>query len=272
MATVTDLLDASFLDHPFQNYTDTRLFYPGLAEQRRVLEQAVRFLEDRKDPAKNLGVIAGPNASGKSMLAMKLAELQFTYQPNAGHTYGLYLNTNNYTEPRHFLMAVLDLLDAPSHRSNSVRLEAICERLENSEDRLLIVFDGPPFDQEYLTFLLNWSAENYKKIQALIFLQDLYNTTANIGSLSAFLGLYLPFRSPSPVELSALLYWRMLLAGGQGTMPLDETRLLEIGQEAKGNLHTALELARRALDEVLETGRDAASLAALRQQIAGPGN
>lgn len=269
MLTASKLLDARFLEHPFQHYTDTRLFYPGLAEQRRVLEQALRFLEDRKDPGKSLGVIAGPSASGKSMLAMKLAGMDFYRDESGGRTYGLYLNTNNYTEPRHFLMALLELLGAPSHRSNTVRLEAICERLENSSDRLLIVLDGPPFDQEYLSFLLNWSAENFKKIQAIVFLQDINNTTANIGSLNSFLGLYLPFRSPSAVELSAMLYWRMLMGGGQTPLPLGESRLLEIGQEARGNLRHALDLAREALDSQVEANNAQASLEALRRQMPG---
>jgi hypothetical protein len=75
------------------------------------------------------------------------------------------------------------------------------------------VLDGPPVDQEYLTQLLEWSVENNKKIKTIIFLQDINNVTSNIGALSQFLGLYVPFRLPSQAELIELLKFRMLSAG-----------------------------------------------------------
>jgi hypothetical protein len=68
-------------------------------------------------------------------------------------------------------------------------------------------------DQEYLTQLLEWSVENNKKIKTIIFLQDINNVTSNIGLLSQFLGLYVPFRLPSQAVLIELLNYRMLSAG-----------------------------------------------------------
>lgn len=207
-----ELLQAGFFEHPFQRYGDTRYFYPGIKEQRKALNVANDFIYDNSDPSKNLGVFAGPSGGGKSMLAMKIAQTHYSV-PDVGQIFGMYMNTNTLTEPRHFLMALIETLSLPSSRSNANRLESIFERLQDSSDQLLIVLDGPPVDQEYLTELLEWSVENNKKIKTIIFLQDINNVTSNIGSLSQFLGLYVPFRQPTPAELAELLYYRMLSAG-----------------------------------------------------------
>jgi hypothetical protein len=212
MPESSDLLKTNFFEHPFQRYPDTRYFYPGVAEHRKVLTVAGDFVLENNDPSKSLGVFAGPSGGGKSMLAMKIAQTNYPL-PGNGHVYGLYMNTNTLTEPRHFLMALIETLSLPSSRSNANRLETIFERLEASEDQLLIVLDGPPVDQEYLTQLLEWSVENKKKIKTLIFLQNINNITSNIGSLSQFLGLYLPFRLPGTQEMNNLLYYRMFAAG-----------------------------------------------------------
>ena len=66
-----------------------------------------------------------------------------------------------------------------------------------------------------------------------------------------------------------MLYWRMLMSGGQTPLPLGEGRLLEIGQEARGNLRQALDLAREALDSQVEANNAQASLEALRRQMPG---
>jgi Cdc6-like AAA superfamily ATPase len=207
-----ELLQASFFEHPFLRYADTRYFYPGVKEQRKVLSVASDFIYDNSDPSKNLGVFAGPSGGGKSMLAMKIAQTHYSV-PNIGQIFGMYMNTNTLTEPRHFLMALIETLGLPSSRSNANRIESIFERLEEGNDQLLIVLDGPPVDQEYLTQLLEWSVENNKKIKTLIFLQDINNVTSNIGALSQFLGLYVPFRQPTHAELTELLYYRMFAAG-----------------------------------------------------------
>lgn len=212
MLDSSDLIKANFFEHPFQRYGDTRYFYPGVSEQRKVLDVASDFVFENNDPSKNLGVFAGPSGGGKSMLAMKIAQTQYQ-TPGNGHVYGLYMNTNTLTEPRHFLMNLIETLSLPSSRSNANRLETIFERLEETNDQLLIVLDGPPVDQEYLTQLLEWSKENKKKIKTLIFLQNINNVTSNIGNLSQFLGLYLPFRQPSTQEMVNLLYYRMFSAG-----------------------------------------------------------
>jgi len=207
-----ELLQANFFEHPFLRYADTRYFYPGVKEQRKVLSVANDFIYDNSDPSKNLGVFAGPSGGGKSMLAMKIAETRYA-SPNVGQIFGMYMNTNTLTEPRHFLMALIDTLSLPSSRSNANRIDSIFERLQEGNDQLLIVLDGPPVDQEYLTLLLEWSVENNKKIKTIIFLQDINNVTSNIGALSQFLGLYVPFRQPSQAEMSELLNYRMLSAG-----------------------------------------------------------
>ena len=206
------LLQAGFFEHPFQRYADTRYFYPGVSEQRKVLSVASDFIYDNSDPSKNLGVFAGPSGGGKSMLAMKIAQTHYT-SPDVGQIFGMYMNTNTLTEPRHFLMALVDTLTLPSSRSNANRIDSIFERLQEGNDQLLIVLDGPPVDQEYLTQLLEWSVENSKKIKTVVFLQDINNVTSNIGALSQFLGLYVPFRQPTQSELVNLLYYRMLSAG-----------------------------------------------------------
>lgn len=251
MITTTDLLDNQLLENPFQRYADTRFFYPNLTEQRKVLEVAYGFINDQKDPSKNLGVIAGSAGSGKSMLAQKLSQVIFE-TGEGGHTLGLYLNTNTITEPRHFLMAVIETLGLPSSRSNTDRVESIFARLEESDDRLLMVLDGPPVDQEYLTQLSEWSVEHNKKIKTLVFLQDINNTTANIGSLNQFLGLYVPFRSPTVTEIAALLYWRCLMAGqSEPFRLLPEKTFMEVAENARGSLSDSLRLAQEALEDQL---------------------
>jgi len=248
MISTSDLLDNQLLENPFQRYADTRFFYPNLSEQRKVLEVAYGFITDQKDPSKNLGVIAGSAGSGKSMLAQKLSQVNFD-TADGGHTLGLYLNTNTITEPRHFLMAVIETLGLPSSRSNTDRVESIFSRLEESPDRLLMVLDGPPVDQEYLTQLSEWSVEHNKKIKTLVFLQDINNTTANIGTLNQFLGLYVPFRSPSTTEIAALLYWRCLMAGhSEPFRLLSEKTFMEVADNAHGSLLEALRLAHEALE------------------------
>ncbi len=252
MITTPDLLQAGFLEHPFIHYQDTRFFDPNLNEQRKVFEVVHSFLCDQKDPYKNLGVVAGPVGSGKSMLAMKLAQTHFLLE-NRGTMFGLYLNTNTLTEPRHFLMAVIETLGIQSARSNANRIENIYERLEQSTDQLLLVLDGPPVDQEYLTQLLDWSVEHQKKIRTIIFLQDLNNTVSNIGSLSQFLGLYVPFRSPSIQEIASLLYARCRMAGlAEPLSVLPESKAIEIAENAHGSLTEALFLASDYLSTVLE--------------------
>ncbi len=259
MITPKQLIEAGLLENPFQRYPDTRFFYPNLSEQRKVMEVAYNFIADQKDPAKNLGVIAGSAGAGKSMLAMKLAQTSLpgiAADPNQvsahGHTLGLYLNTNTVTEPRHFLMAVLEALSVPASRSNANRLEGIFERLTESEDQLLIVHDGPPVEQEYLTQLLSWSVEHEKKIKTLIFLQDLNNTVSNIGSLASFLGLYVPFRVPTNEEVAACLYARMVFAGlREPEKLLSEAEAFEIAAQSRGNLNEALRLANERLEDLL---------------------
>lgn len=207
-----ELLQSGFFENPFLRYGDTRYFFPGIKEQRKVLSVASDFIYDNSDPSKNLGVFAGPSGGGKSMLAMKIAQTHYS-APDIGQIFGMYMNTNTLTEPRHFLMALIETLALPSSRSNANRLDSIFERLQDSSDQLLVVLDGPPVDQEYLTQLLEWSVENNKKIKTIIFLQDINNVTSNIGTLSQFLGLYVPFRQPTQAELAELLYYRMLSAG-----------------------------------------------------------
>ena len=223
-----ELLQNNFFEHPFLRYADTRYFYPGVKEQRKVLSVANDFIYDNSDPSKNLGVFAGPSGGGKSMLAMKIAQTHYS-APNIGQTFGMYMNTNTLTEPRHFLMALIETLSLPSSRSNANRIDSIFERLQDGTDQLLIVLDGPPVDQEYLTLLLEWSVENNKKIKTIIFLQDINNVTSNIGALSQFLGLYVPFRQPSQAELIDLLTYRMLSAGNldpQSVISEDDLREL----------------------------------------------
>jgi len=252
MISSMDLLSSGLLEHPFLYYPDTRFFYPQIAEQRRVLEVASSFIMDEKDPSKNLGVIAGTVGSGKSMLAMKLAATRFLAS-SRGSVLGLYMNTNTLTEPRHFLMAVIETLGLPSARSNANRIDSILDYLDEHDDELLLVLDGPPVDQEYLTQLLSWSVEHTKKIRTLIFLQDLNNTTSNIGSLNQFLGLYVPFRAPSLQEIASLLYGRMKMAGLLDPLTLlPETAALEIAEQARGSLTNALALSKTYLEEQIE--------------------
>lgn len=255
MITSSDLLQNQFLEHPFLRYGDTRFFYPNLAEQRKVLEVAHSFIADQKDPSKNLGVIAGPSGGGKSMLAMKLAQTMFSFSQR-GQISGLYMNTNTLTEPRHFLMAVIETLDLPSSRSNANRIDSIFDRLDKSDDQLLIVLDGPPVDQDYLNQMLTWSVEHNKKIKTIVFLQDINNTTSNIGSLNQFLGLYVPFRAPEVVETASLLYARMMSSGHPDPMKLIPTdTMLNLAEQARGSLSDALHLAAEHLEQLLEDQR-----------------
>jgi len=252
MVTSSDLLQAQFLEHPFMRYGDTRFFYPNLAEQRKVLEVAYGFISDQKDPSKNLGVIAGPSGGGKSMLAMKLAQTHFSLEQR-GQVSGLYINTNTLTEPRHFLMAVIETLDLPSSRSNANRIDSIFERLEASDDQLLIVLDGPPIDQDYLNQMLAWSVEHNKKIKTIIFLQDINNNTSNIGSLNQYLGLYVPFRAPEVAEVASLLYARMMSAGHPDPLKLiSQETMFSLAEQARGSLSEALRLGSELLDQLLE--------------------
>ena len=252
MITPNDLTQAHFLEHPFARYADTRFFYPNLTGQRQALEATHQFILNQKDPAKNLGVVSGGSGSGKSMLAMKLAETRFA-SDGRSNVFGLYMNTNTVTGPRHFLMAVIETLGLPSSRSNANRVESIFERLSATDDQLLLVLDGPPVDQEYLTQLLEWSVENQRKIKAVVFLQDLNNVTSNIGSLNRFLGQYLTFPAPSAPEIANLLFWRCLAAGHPAPFSLlPEEVFLEIAQEAHGSLSEALRLASSRLEADLE--------------------
>ncbi len=263
MVASSDLLQNQFLEHPFMRYGDTRFFYPNLAEQRKVLEVAYGFISDQKDPSKNLGVIAGPSGGGKSMLAMKLAQTHFSLDQR-GQVLGLYMNTNTLTEPRHFLMAVIETLDLPSSRSNANRIDSIFERLETSGDQLLIVLDGPPVDQDYLNQMLDWSVEHNKKIKTIIFLQDINNTTSNIGSLNQFLGLYVPFRSPEVVEIASLLYARMMSAGHLDPVKLiPQETMLSLAEQSRGSLSEALRLGSDHLDHLLEEQKSSFKMSVL---------
>ncbi len=248
MPDSNELLQANFFEHPFLRYADTRYFYPGVKEQRKVLSVASDFIYDNSDPSKNLGVFAGPSGGGKSMLAMKIAQTKYS-APNIGQIFGMYMNTNTLTEPRHFLMALIETLSLPSSRSNANRIESIFERLQEGNDQLLIVLDGPPVDQEYLTELLEWSVENNKKIKTIIFLQDINNVTSNIGALSQFLGLYVPFRLPSQAEMIELLNYRMLSAGNlEPQSVLSEDDLRELAASHGNSISECLAAATELLD------------------------
>jgi Cdc6-like AAA superfamily ATPase len=252
MLSTTDLIKENFLEHPFLRYGDPRFFFPHISEQRNVLEVAWGFINDQNDPKKNLGVIAGPVGSGKSMLAMKIAAgIHPGLKQSVG--YGIYMNTNTVTEPRHFLMAVIDALGLPSSRSNANRMESIFKHLNLSPKGLLLVLDGPPVDQEYLHEMLAWSVENMKKIKALVFLQDLNETATNLGGLNEFLGLYHPYRAPSTQEIANLLYSRCKMAGHPNPLTLlDEKQILEIAASAHGSLTNALMLANEYLERIIE--------------------
>lgn len=252
MLSTTDLIKANFLEHPFLRYGDPRFFFPHISEQRKVLEVAWGFINDQKDAKKNLGVIAGPVGSGKSMLAMKIAA---GIHPGLDQTvgYGIYMNTNTVTEPRHFLMAVIDALNLESSRSNANRLDSIFRHLNLSPKGLLLVLDGPPVDQEYLHEMLDWSVEHSKKIKALVFLQDLNETATNLGGLNEFLGLYHPYRAPSTQEIANLLYSRCKMAGHPNPLTLlEEKQILEIAASARGSLTNALMLASEYLERTIE--------------------
>jgi len=258
MINSNDLLNVNLLEHPFERFTDTRFFYPGISEQRKVLEVAYGFIADQKDPSKNLGVIAGPSGGGKSMLAMKVAQAKLRFV-GQGDVLGLYMNTNTLTEPRHFLMAIVDLLGLRGSRSNADRIDSILDYLKTSQEQLLLVLDGPPVDLEYMDILLSWSIENNKKIK--IFLQDLNKTTSNIGSLNQYLGLYFPFRIANTNEIAAMLYTRMQAAGHPDPLELlPETKLFEIAEESRGSLSEAVRLASIALEEAILTQKEAPML------------
>ena len=104
MISTSDLLDNYFLEHPFL-LRDTRFFTrtSGTAQSDG---GCWRFHLDEKDPSKNLGIMAPPAVEA---CRRWLSEVAFTREDN-GQTLGLYLNTNTLTEPRHFLMAVLETL------------------------------------------------------------------------------------------------------------------------------------------------------------------
>jgi Cdc6-like AAA superfamily ATPase len=251
MIKTTDLIKAGFLEHPFLRYVDSRFFFPHISEQRKVMEVAYSFLLDERDPQKNLGVIAGPVGSGKTMLALKLAAMVHP-QLSVGSTHGLYMNTNTITEPRHFLMTVIDSLGLPLSRSNADRLDSIYAYLSRPDRSLLLVLDGPPVDQEYLYGMLKWSVEHNKSIKALVFLQDLYDTTSNLGDLNTFLGLYHPFHAPSVQETANMLYSRCKMAGHPNPLSLlEEQMILEISTNAHSSLTTALNLAAAYLEGVI---------------------
>ena len=57
------------------------------------------------------------------MLAMKVSATRYLTNTRAS-VLGLYMNTNTVTEPRHFLMAVIETLGLPSARSNANRIES----------------------------------------------------------------------------------------------------------------------------------------------------
>lgn len=260
MINSNDLLNVNLLEHPFERFTDTRFFYPSISEQRKVLEVAYGFIADQKDPSKNLGVIAGPSGGGKSMLAMKVAQAKLRFV-GQGDVLGLYMNTNTLTEPRHFLMAIVDLLGLRGSRSNADRIDSILDYLKTSQEQLLLVLDGPPVDLEYMDILLSWSIENNKKIKTLIFLQDLNKTTSNIGSLNQYLGLYFPFRIANTNEIAAMLYTRMQAAGHPDPLELlPETKLFEIAEDSRGSLSEAVRLASIALEEAILTQKEAPML------------
>ncbi len=252
MISTKDLVNANFLEHPFLMYPDTRFFFPHFTEQRKVIEIAYGFMSSSNDPQKNLGVIAGPVGAGKTMLALKLASSVHA-NLDQGITHGIYMKTNTITEPRHFLMTVIDALGLPSARSNANRLESIFNHLADTPQGLLLVLDGPPVDQDYLFEMLTWSVENNKKIKTLIFLQDLYETTTNLGDLNEFLGLYHPFRAPSVQEIANMLYSRCKMAGHPDPLSLlDENEILNIASSSHNSLTNALIQANQYLEELLE--------------------
>ena len=260
-----DLLETNFFEHPFQRYADTRYFFPGVKEQRKVLSVASDFIYDNSDPSKNLGVFAGPSGGGKSMLAMKIAQTKYSAS-NIGQIFGMYMNTNTLTEPRHFLMALIETLSLPSSRSNANRIESIFERLQEGNDQLLIVLDGPPVDQEYLTQLLEWSVEHQRKIKAVVFLQDLNNLTSNIGGLNRFLGQYLTYSAPSVPEIASMLFWRCLAAGHPDPTALfPEEEFGRIAQKANGSLSEALNLANQQFEALLGAQNDRGILTNFRK-------
>ena len=150
-------------------------------------------------------------------------------------------------------MAVIETLSLPSSRSNANRIDSIFERLDNSDDQLLIVLDGPPIDQDYLEQMLDWSMEHNKKIKTVIFLQDINNNTSNIGSLNQFLGLYVPFRAPEVVEIASLLYARMMSAGHPDPLKLiPQETMFNLAEQAHGSLSEALRLGTDHLENILE--------------------
>lgn len=251
MITTIDLNNAGFLEHPFLRYSDTRLFFPHISEQRKAIEVANSFLLNNADPQKNLGVIAGPIGSGKTILAQQMAGVVHQ-QLTMGATHGIYINTNTITEPRHFLMTIIDSLGLPLSRSNADRLDTIFSYLADPAKTLLLVLDGPPVDQDYLYSMLKWSVENNKGIKTLVFLQDLYETTTNLGDLNAFLGLYHPFRAPSVQETANMLYSRCKMAGHSNPLDLlDEERILEIASNSRASLTNALIDATKYLEAVI---------------------
>ncbi len=250
MISTADLINLGFLDHPFLIYPDTRFYYPHISEQRKVIEVVYGFINNNTDPQKNLGVVTGPASSGKTILAQKIAATVHPFL-SQGVTHGIYLNTNVITEPRHFLMTILEWLNLPSSRSNENRLNSLFDYLDSTPEGLLMVLDGPPVDQEYLSEMLRWSVEHNKKIKVLIFLNDLFDTSANLGELNAFLGLYHPFKAPTQREIANLLLSRCKMAGHVDPLGLlTESALTEIVKKAHPSLVQAMTLSAALLEEI----------------------
>lgn len=240
MLTNTDLLRFNFIEHPFLRFPDTRLFYPFIKEQRKVFDSAWNFINKTSDPSKNLGVVTGPSGGGKSLLSMVLSN---SIHPSLSQSvgYSIYINTNTVTEPRHFLMAILDKLNLSPSRSNENRLDSIFNFLYNSEKGLLMVLDGPPIDHEYIEEMLSWSVQNNKKIRAMIFLQELFEIATNLGPINNFLGLYHPFGQASISEIASLLISRCKMAGHPDPLSfLSKDEILKIAETSNGSIAHAL--------------------------------
>ncbi len=102
------------------------------------------------------------------MLAMKAASTRYLTNARSS-VLGLYMNTNTVTEPRHFLMAVIETLGLPSARSTANRIESIFDYLDEHNDELLLFWTGRLVAQDISPSLLSWSVEHTKKIRTIIF-------------------------------------------------------------------------------------------------------
>ena len=60
------LLKAGFFENPFQRYADTRYFYPGVSEQRKVLSVASDFIMITAILPKIWGCSPAPLAGAKA--------------------------------------------------------------------------------------------------------------------------------------------------------------------------------------------------------------